>query len=250
MRCRIAALILTLAFAFPASAARIDWDALAPAWDDTDQSGSQSFSNVDGSGVDIEVQYSDNMFDNNSVPNIYTAATSPSPEIEGTLRFTNDRDAPFTATSITIVFSEEVFIDAASAVSLSTIFGRPENLVVEAMNAAGALVAATTFGSNTPALVSQSIDGLASYHSYGLGAQEDGLYGDTTYSWTDEAIQSITFSIFVSDFGGIGGIDNLVLGYSSQGIGDIDFRAVPEPTTALLLGIGLLGVGAYGRRRE
>jgi hypothetical protein len=246
MRRRIAALILTLAFALPASAAKIDWDALVPGWDDTDTSGSQSFTNVDGSGVDIEVRYTSNMFDNNSVPNLYTAATAPSPEIEGTLRFTNDRSAPFTPTSVTIVFSEDVFIDAVTAVSLSTIFGRPENLVVEAMNAAGALVAATSYGTNTPGLVALDVDGDASYHSRGVGAQEAALYGDTSYGWTDEAIRSITFSIFVTDFVG----DELVLGYSSQGIGDIDFRAVPEPTTAILLGVGLLGLSAYGRRRD
>jgi hypothetical protein len=246
MRRYIAAGILTLAFAFPASGAMIDWDALVPGWDDTDASGSQSFANVDGSGIGIEVQYTSNMFDNNSVPNLYTPANSPSKEIIGTLRFTNDRTGPLDPTSITIIFSDDVFIDAVSAVSLSTIFGRSENLVVEAMDAFGNLVAATHYGTNTPGLVALDGDGDASYRSLGLGAQESGLYGDTTYAWTDQAIRSITFSNFVTDING----DELVLGFSSQGIGDITFRAVPEPTTALLLGIGLLSVTAYGRRRD
>ena len=246
MRCRIAALLLSLAFALPASAATIDWDALNPAWDATDQSGQQSFANIGGSGVDIVVRYSDNMFDNNSVPDIYTPLTAPSPEIVGTLRFTNDRDAPLTPTWVTILFSEAIFIDEASAVSLSMVHGFQENLVVEATDIYGGLVAATTYGTNTPGLVQLDVDGNSSYRSRGLGAQEDSLYGDTTYSWTETAVTSLTFSILVTDIDG----HQLRPGVSSQGIGNITFSVVPEPTTALLLGSGLIGVAFVGRRRR
>jgi hypothetical protein len=243
---RVAAVLLMLAFAFPANAAMLVWDALNPAWDDLDQSGLQSFANVDGSGIDIDVHYTDNMFSNNSVPNIYHAPHAPSPEIEGTLRFTNDRDGILEPTTVTIVFSEAVFIDAASAVSLSLIVGLQENLVVEALDAQGNLVAATSYGTNTPALVQLDIDGDASYRTRGTGAQEDNLYGDTTYSWTDAAIKSLSFTILLTD------VDQttLVMGWSSQGIGNITFTPVPEPNTALLLAGGLLGIAIQRRRRR
>jgi hypothetical protein len=244
MRPWIAALLTSLALALPAGASTIDWEGLVPAWDDTDQSGSQSFLDVDGSGVDITVDYTDNMFDRDSVPNIY-GPEAPTAQIMGSLRWTNDRDAPYEPSSITITFSEDVYIDLVTVVSLSTIAGLNENLVVEARDQSGMLVAATGYGTNTPGLVQLDVDGDASYHSLGLGAQEAGLYGDTTYDWTQEAIRSITFSGYVTDPGGT----TPVLGWSSQGIGDIDFRVVPEPTSALLLGLGLLGLTASRRRR-
>ena len=149
MGCRIAAVLLAIAFALPASASTLVWDVLNPAWDESDQSGLQSFADIDGSGVDIDVFYTDNMFDNNSVPDIYSAADAPSPEINGTLRFTNDRNGVIEPTTVTIVFSEEVFIDAASVVSLSVIIGLQENAVVEAQDAQGNLVAATNSTSSS-----------------------------------------------------------------------------------------------------
>lgn len=246
MRCRVAAVLLMLAFAFPASAATLVWDALNPAWDEFDQSGLQSFANVDGSGVDIDVYYTDNMFDNNSVPNIYEVPYAPSPEIEGTLRFTNDRAGLLEPTTVTIVFSEEVFIDAASAVSLSVIVGLQENLLVEALDAQGNLVAATTYGTNTPGLVLLDMDGDSSYRTRGLGTQEASLYGDSTYSWTETAIKSLSFSILLTEVDG----DDLVMGWSSQGIGNITFTPVPEPTTALFFGFGLLAITINRRRNR
>lgn len=242
----VSALLSVGFLASSAQAATIDWTALDPAWDDTDTSGSQSFTNVDGSGVDIIVSYTDNMFDRNSVPDIYTAATAPSPEIIGTLRFTNDRSRdPFIlGTAVTITFSEDVFLNDLGTVSLSTILGLQENMVIEAFDAAGNSVLATSYGTNTPGLTQLDTDGDAAYRSRGLGAQEDGLYGDTSLSYLDTAVRSVVFTNYVTEIDG----DLLVKGFSSQGIKNVEFQvaAVPEPSTTLLLGLGL---AALTRRR-
>jgi PEP-CTERM motif len=239
----LAALVLTSG---AAQASTIDWTGLDPAWDDTDTSGQQSFSNVDGSGIDITVAYTDNMFDNNSVPNLYTTDNSPTAGIVGTLRFTNDRDT-LLETAVTISFSEAVFIDEMGTVSLSTIGRRQENMIVEAFDANGAAVFATTYGTNTAGLVDLDTDGDAAYRSRGLGAQDSGLYGDTFYSYTDIAIKTLRFTISVTAIGK----DEIKLGYSSQGIEDIAFSVVPEPSTAMLLGLGLLTLGRRtGLRRK
>jgi len=230
-----------------AQAATIDWMNLAPGWDDLDSSGQQVFLDVDGSRVDVAVSYTDNMFDRNSVPDIYTADTAPSPEIIGSLRFTNDRDT-LLGTQITITFSEDVFITDLGAVSLSTIAGRQENLVVEGFDVFGNAVLATTYGTSTLGLVELDADGDAAYRSRGLGAQENGLYGDTFYTYTDSAVRELRFTNFVTLIGG----DDIVLGWSSQGIKNIEFRqdiqAVPEPSTAIFLGLGLLVLGRRSSR--
>jgi PEP-CTERM motif len=241
----LAALVLTSG---AAQASTIDWTGLDPAWDDTDTSGQQSFSNVDGSGIDITVAYTDNMFDNNSVPNLYTTENAPTAGIAGTLRFTNDRRdrASVMATAVTISFSEAVYIDEMGTVSLSTIHNKQENMIVEAFDANGAAVFATTYGTNTAGLVDLDTDGDAAYRSRGLGAQADGLYGDTFYSYTDIAIKTLRFTIVVTRIGE----DEIKRGFSSQGIEDIGFSAVPEPSTAILLGLGLLTLGRRAGRRE
>jgi len=231
-----------------AQGATIDWMNLDPAWDDSDTSGQQVFLDVDDSGVDVAVSYTDNMFDRNSVPDIYTTDTAPSPEIVGSLRFTNDRDT-LLGTQITITFSEDVFITDLGAVSLSIIAGSQENLVVEGFDAFGNAVHATSYGTNTLGLVELDADGDAAYRSRGLGAQENGLYGDTFYTYTDTAVRELRFTNFVTLVGG----DDIVLGWSSQGIRNIDFRqslqAVPEPSTAVFLGLGLLALGRRSSRR-
>ncbi len=212
------ALMLAAAIPRAAQATTLDWSGLDPAWDDLDTSGRQDFSDVDGSGIDISVSYTDNMFSRNSVPDIYTADFAPSPEIIGSLRFTNDR-ATLRETSVAITFSQDVFISDLGTVSLSTIFGQQENIVVEAFDALGASVLATSYGTNTAGLVQLDTDGDGAYRSRGLGAQEDGLYGDTFYTYTDFAVRTLRFTNFVTEFGG----DTIALGFSSQGIRNVEF---------------------------
>jgi hypothetical protein len=233
-----------------AQGATLDWANLDPGWDDLDTSGQQVFVDVDGSEVDVAVSYTDNMFDRNSVPNLYTAATAPSSEIIGTLRFTNDR-VTLLETAITITFSEDVFISDLGTVSLSTIQGIQENLVVEAFDGSGNAVLASAYGTNTTGLVELDTDGDAAYRTRGLGAQESSLYGDAFFAYSDSAVRELRYSLFSTLIGG----DDIVLGLSSQGIKNIDFdqdgiHVVPEPSTAFYLGLGLLALGRRSTRRK
>jgi len=239
-------LIVPVLISSAAQATTLEWTALDPAWDDLDTSGQQVFSNVDGSGVDVTVSYTDNMFDRNSVPDIYTVDNSPSPEIVGTLRFTNDRDAPLLGTAVTISFSEDGFINDLGTVSLSIILRRQENMVVEAFDLAGEAIFATTYGTNTPGLVELDTDGDAAYRSRGLGAQRDSLYGDTFYTYTDSAVRMLRFTNFTTK----PGQPEIYKGFSSQGIRNVDFAVVPEPSTAILLGLGLFALVCSVQRRS
>ena len=126
--------------------------------------------------------------------------------------------------------------------SLSTVGGLQENIVVEAFDGLASAVLATTYGTNTPGLVALDGDGDAAYRSRGLAAQEDGFYGDTFFSYTDVAVREIRYSLFSTEIGQ----DEIVLAYSSQGIKDVDFNVVPEPSTATLFGLGLIAL--TGRR--
>lgn len=56
--------------------------------------------------------------------------------------------------------------------------------------------------------------------------------------------QGSTWSAYSRDGGG-----GLTIGSYGQGISHVSFFGVPEPTTMLLLGLGLLGLGITTRRR-
>ncbi len=100
----------------------------------------QSFVNIDGSGVNLSVSYSGNMWDNNSVPNVY-GATAPLPvvEFQKALRWTNNTSdtggAPGAAngpTSITMVFDSPVLLNNFTVISLSRIGEKYEWMQIRA----------------------------------------------------------------------------------------------------------------------
>jgi hypothetical protein len=232
---------LTLCVAAPAGAVLIDWDQLTI--DNLDEPGLNfTVNDVDGSGVGFTAQYSNNMFGQAGFPDIYSATDAPTGEIAGTLRFTNDRTNPIQRASVTLTFTEAVLLDT-SVVSHSIILNMQEHSVVEAFDAMGNLVLASSYFTGTPGLTGLDPDGDAVYDTVGLGQQSFGEYGNVFLSY-DSPVKSIRYSIFVSEIGQ----DEIRKGFASMGIGDIEFEVVPEPTTALLLGAGLLGLAL--RRRS
>lgn len=187
------------------------------------------FTNVDGSGVDVKVEYSDNMW--NGDPNIYE--NHPLDDTyNGSLRLTNNT-AQQESTWLKLTFSEAVYIDEMWLGSLSTIGNNrrewmsftaysgteiDDNEVVKASNY-------NTFenffngqtGSNTttyednaddPSLVSLDNDfGTANDDgvntTYGVGSQgnnsDDDSFGRVFFEYTDQAVQTLYIQHFVTD---------------------------------------------------
>jgi hypothetical protein len=92
------------------------------------------------------------------------------------------------------------------------------------------------------------------HRSRGLGSHSKGLHGGDPfykYRYTDIiALRMLRSSNFTKLIDG----DAIVLEWSSKGIRNIVFnrrlRVVPEPSTAMLLGLGLLAMGRRSRRRR
>lgn len=157
----IACLLPILLFAFwllrvnvsPVFAAFVDWPAIG--WNDAGPAGpaTQSFTNVDGTGIDLDVTYSGNMWD--GVPNIYAAA-APVPPLETALRWTNNQGdtggAPGTAngpSTMELVFSEPVLLDEFTVGSLSLIGTRYEWAEVRAFDNDDNLLLVTGINTST-----------------------------------------------------------------------------------------------------
>jgi hypothetical protein len=109
-------------------------------------------------------------------------------------------------------------------------------------------VAEPVYDTTTAGLVELDGDGDAEYESVGLGYQNDGEYGTVVYGYSHVRVRSISFSqwIFETD------TDDYIQGGSSMGIADLSFRRAltikPAPSSALLAGLGLVGLGLHARR--
>lgn len=117
------------------NAATIDWDQV---WPDTPPAapGSVTIMDYDGTGVDIEVTYSD--FMNDGEPGIYQeVSTPPVPPLATALRWTNNQGdtggTPGTATGpvvMEVIFSEPVLLEAMVVGSLSELTNNRHEWVV------------------------------------------------------------------------------------------------------------------------
>jgi hypothetical protein len=271
-----------------ADAATLNWKNLG--WSETylnnkyDSTDSGSiFTNVDGSGVDVRVEYSDNMW--NGDPNLYKNHPLGS-AYDDSLRFTNNTSGSADKTWVKLTFSEAVYIDEAWVGSLSTLANnRREWMNFSAYSDASLnsdkLVSASKydtyanfFGNQTgtstsgdyvqnaddPNLVGLDGDtGDKIYTTYGVGSQGNNTsndkFGRVFFEYGDNAVKTLYIEHFVTQLDNSPKADDpLATGLTSVSIGNnIAFRRatkppVPNPTqvpeSSTIL--GLLVVGAVG----
>ncbi|MCP5099966.1 MAG: hypothetical protein GY943_30805, partial [Chloroflexi bacterium] len=147
----------------PVFAATIDWAAIG--WNDAFVPGpptTQSFTNVDGSGIDMDVFYSGNMWDGQPV--VYAGA-APVPPLATSLRWTNNTadaagadgaaDGP---SFMTLTFANPVYLDDLTVGSLSELTGRFEWAEVRAYDEGNNLLIATSISNST-----HDVDGTGTY---------------------------------------------------------------------------------------
>ena len=218
-----------------AQAASLNWYDL---WDTSSTESSRTFGDVDGSGIDINVEYSTNMFwstQNEGRVNLYDNGTPqknalndthPLDQYDGILRMTNDRTDNPESTFVKLTFSEAVYLDEFWVGSLSTIGDAREWMSVSAYESddvdfnnldsyADQRVAASkydtyeNFFGNTDGdytakaddaeLVALDDDTTDNvYTTAGLGRQGGGNYGRVFFEYSDEAVQSLVIEHFTT----------------------------------------------------
>ncbi|MDJ0796507.1 MAG: PEP-CTERM sorting domain-containing protein [Calothrix sp. MO_167.B12] len=213
-----------------ANAATLNWNDLG--WSSVKNGGKYDstdsgtvFRNVDGSGIDVTVEYSNNMW--NGEPNLYERHPL-NDTYKGTLRFTNDKSEKEN-TWLKLTFSEVVNIDEMWIGSLSTIRSNRrewlsfaaysgteinENNLVKASNyntfenffggQTGSSTAVYEDNADTPSLVSLDTDfGTANddavYTTYGIGNQVNNLFGRVFFEYNNQAVQTLYIQNFATD---------------------------------------------------
>lgn len=189
--------------------------------------GEQTLSNVNGSGVNVKLRYSQNMSPGG--PRLYgptgplasSLLAGPNPDARVTgpygLVFTGDRSGTITPATLGLDFSEPVLIDSVILGGVSTVNGKPEAALVRAWSGAatgGSLVPASEFtnlsGSSGPlygsasdpvttnaagnAILGSPASGI--YRVAGAGASEDSRFGRARFGWNTSPVQSLAVSSF------------------------------------------------------
>lgn len=189
-------------------------------------SATQNFTNAAGSGVDLSVTASTNMWD--GLPNVY-GGDAPAPGMAPALRFTNNSGgAP---TTLTFTFSAPVTVSAFTVGSLSSIGTNWENATVTAFDASNNAVAAAgtstdrfLTGGNSPVTPGGAVVLSSAGNSYqvrGGGAQELGQYDRMTFDFGTTAINRIEVSQVMRS--GNGASDPIVGSFASETVDQIVF---------------------------
>ena len=218
-----------------AQAATLNWYDL---WDTSSTASSRTFGDVGGSGINVNVEYSTNMYwstQNNGRVNIYDNGTPqknvlndthPLDQYDGILRMTNDRSDDPESVFVKLTFSEAVHLDEFWVGSLSTIGDAREWMSVSAYASdevdfnnlesyADQRVAASKYdtyenffgNTNGDYHVKADSDSLVMldadvtdkvYTTGGVGSQGDGDYGRVFFEYSDKAVQSLVIEHFTT----------------------------------------------------
>ncbi len=189
--------------------------------------GTQTLSNVNGSGINVTLAYSQNMTNaagSSTGPSLYSpsggggsAGINPDARVSGpyALAFNADRTGTITPATFGFNFSSPVYIDSVILGGLCTIAGQPENTLIRAwsaVNAGGTLVAASNYenfsaeagpfyGSATdPILLNATTNVLMGsgsgslYHTQGNAAEP--RQGRVRLGWATSPVQSAAVSLW------------------------------------------------------
>ncbi len=263
-----------------AQAATLRWHDI---WDTNSTKSSRTFGNVDGSGLDINVEYSTNMYwsqQNEGRLNIYDNGTPqknalndshPLDQYDGILRITNDRSQNPKSTFVKLTFSEAVNLDEFWVGSLSTIGNAREWASVSAYatddvtlddldSYAEQRVAATRYGTYEDFFGDRAGDYTAKadraslvrldsdtsdrvYTTAGVGDQSDQDYGRVFFEYSNEAVRSLVIEHFTT---AKNNDTKASTKYTSVAVGPNIFFTKADESTKVPEPATLLGLLAFG----
>ncbi|MGC1527642.1 MAG: hypothetical protein WA783_16480 [Phormidesmis sp.] len=263
-----------------AQAATLNWYDL---WDTDSTESSRTFRNVDGSGIDINVEYSTNMYwskQNEGRLNLYDNGASqknalndshPLDQYDGILRLTNDRNKNPESVFLKLTFSEAVNLDEFWVGSLSTIgnarewvsvsaYGTDEVSLGDLDSYADQRVAATKYDTydnffgnkagdytakaDKASLVSLDADTSDKvYTTAGVGNQSNQDYGRVFFEYSDEAVRSLVIEHFTT---AKNNGNKASTKYTSVAVSPNIFFTKTDDSTAVPEPTALLGLLAFG----
>lgn len=166
------------------AASEIDWTPLDGNTASHTFASGQTFNNIDGSGIDVKVIFSDNMYD--ASPNIYntTRPLDDTSDANGgetynyAFRFTNETNLPRDPTWVAIEFSQPVTLDEFWLGSISKIGSRNEVMRLSAYSGTYSTDNSGTQELDTSNLDSNDLVAASKYDTY------QNFFGGTTGSVT------------------------------------------------------------------